>query len=376
VRLLCLPLVFALAAVPAAAERGLTLPVASAPARALAAELKAAQAGVDAALKQRRARHTAWQRAVAARDAAAAEVQRQKKAKAATLEVALRRALALDEEAAVARSALSAAEAEVARGGAQLLRLYDALLVERRKQIEAMGERAAQRGAAVVAYKELTAQRDAVRLALLPVLDDAGPRGGGADLEPRADDDVETLLEKADLARDLEERYLRQAETVRRRILELEDEAAVARDVVGMVGRSQLFDEEDRRLFVVRTEAVPAARSAPAAGNNDNRGSGTAPPPEFAEADPDTLNDDAPSAAVTPVTSSPALGLSAPVTTSVRAETAAVPATDTGIASLLSSPTVSMESLRALEKKLKDDAQRARERSRRLKVEAEARGRE
>ena len=40
----------------------------------------------------------------------------------------------------------------------------------------------------------------------------------------------------------------------------VEEQQAVARDVGGMVGRSQLFDEEDRRMFVMRP-----GRESPAA---------------------------------------------------------------------------------------------------------------
>jgi hypothetical protein len=124
--------------------------------RALAAELKAAQERVDASLLKRKKRLEAWRKAGAARDKAAQRVQEKKRAHAsgAELEDVLTRALVLDEKAARARTELLTVEAEVGVLGAELLRLYDLLLVERRKAVEGG------RPGAVEAYRELTTQRD------------------------------------------------------------------------------------------------------------------------------------------------------------------------------------------------------------------------
>lgn len=372
-----------------------SMPAASS--RATAAELKAAQASVDAALKVRKQRFDAWQKAAKAKEAAAADVAAKKRAgvAGAPLEAALKKALALDEDAARARSVLLAAESDVARGGAALLKLYDALLVERRKAVEALPAQTTARAQAASAYKELSAQRDAVRAALLPVLTERGADVGaspalprGVDLDARADDDVETLLEKADLARDLEARFLRQAEAVRKRIAELEEEQAVAREVSGMVGRSQLFDEEDRRVVVLRSETSQNATAG--GGGNDNGGNRAA-----GDDDADAPAFDAAPEELDPGTGGPAPAPPPNGNNGVVADNAReVPAafantgtptltrteqslglaqTDAAMAGLLSSSGASVESLRALEAKLKAQATSLRDKSKKLKSEAKNR---
>ena len=394
---IALALTLAIALIPGeglAAPTGVGLPHELGTAqRDLAGELRAARAQVDAALKLRKQRLESWQKAVAARDTAAAQVAAKKRAGAATgLEGAQRKTFALDEDVTRARSQLAAAEADVARGGAQVLSLYDALLVEQRRSVDAAA--ASARPAAVQAYRSLAAQRDAVRQALLPVLQDASATAAsaspGADLEPRADDDVETLLEKADLARDLEQRLIRQMDAVRHRIAELEEEQAVARDVAGMVGRNALFDEEDRRLLVVRTETTTrAVNNGPAPERNSGGGGGggggavgggaptddadsSTPPPAFeGEPSADGVGSEAPPAAP-PGGVSSGLGTVSSTTVLRTEQGLAVPATDAGLQGLLSSST-SVGSLKALQKKLQSDAVRARDKAKKLRVEAEQR---
>ncbi len=367
-----------------------SLPAASS--RATAAELKAAQASVDAALKVRKLRFDTWQKAAKAKDAAAADVAAKKRAgvAGAPLEGALKKALALDEDAARARSVLLAAESDVARGGASLLKLYDALLVERRKAVEALPAHTASRAQAAAAYKDLSAQRDAVRAALLPVLTERGADVGaspalprGADLDARADDDVETLLEKADLARDLEARFLRQAEAVHKRIAELEEAQAIAREVQGTIGRNQLFDEEDRRVVVVRSETSTAA-----AGNGGGENRAAAPvddndDPSFAEGAPDLENSDGTAPPPAPPgtggndavqAAPPAAFANTGTPTLTRTEQSlGLAQTDAAMAGLLSSSGASLQSLRALEAKLKAQATSLRDKSKKLKTEAKTR---
>lgn len=363
---------------------GIPQSLAGASGRATAAELKTAQASVDAALKVRKQRFEGWQKAARAREAGAADVANKKRAgvSGGPLEGALKSALALDEEAARARSSLLAAEAEVARGGAALLKIYDALLVERRRVVEALPAQSAARAQAASAYKDLSTQRDAVRGALLPVLGERGERGDQGelprvDLDARADDDVETLLEKADLARDLEARFLRQADAVRKRIAELEEEQAVAREVSGMVGRSQLFDEEDRRVLVLRAEATPSnsppptARSSvngPQSGSDDVsfdgapevEGVGAAPPP--------------PSFAVSaPSNNLVSSGTTSPPTLPRSEQIVGLVQTDAAMSGLLTSSGASVDALRALEMKLKAQAGALRDKSKKLKSEAKSR---
>lgn len=247
--LLCVWL--ALAAVPAAAD------VRLADARP-AAELRSQQERTDLALAAREKLARAARDAARARDQAAQAVARLKQKSAPGLESALRDALTKDEAYARATAQVAAADADVAKEGARLLRLYDAVLADRRRAVDAAP--AARRKEAVDTYRALVAQRDAVRRALAPVLSPTSPIGVdvGPDLTPGADDDVETLLEKADLARDLEARLRRRADAVRRRIAELRDEAVLEGDVADALARGQLFDEEDRRLSVTRTDLAPA----------------------------------------------------------------------------------------------------------------------
>jgi len=251
-----------------------------------AERLKAGHARVDAALKQRQQKNNGYKNAVKVRDAEAGAIEAMKKSGVSeqSLRVALQRALSLDEQAAVAQSELLAAEAEVARRGAELLGTYDALLLEKRNEAMRSAKGSDARRCAMGAFRALTDRRTQIRRALLPVLKSPTGEGAVSDVRARADDDIETLLEKADLARDLERRFMRRAESVRKRIIELEGEAAVARGVVGMVQRNQLFDETDRRLFV---RGAPNAQrsngftSALTGGTADSvqRVNGDAPPP-------------------------------------------------------------------------------------------------
>ncbi len=278
-----------------------------------AVELKSQQEKTDQALAARERAATKARAAAKARDAAAATVARLKQGAPAQgrssppLEAALQQALARDEAAARARGAVAAADAVVAKEGARLLHLYDAVLADRRRAVDAAP--ASRRKEVVDAYRALVAQRDAVRKALAPVLapQSFGNAFGGPDghsvgdddevghasrsqqgLDVGADDDVEALLEKADLARDLEARLLRKADAVHRRIAELRDEASLEGDVVASVARGQLFDEEDRRLAVTRTDlgagravGLPSTSQAPREGGRAPEApAGVGAPPE------------------------------------------------------------------------------------------------
>lgn len=225
--------------------------------------LKASHARVDRALGLRRSRFDAWQLTVLKRDEAAGRVEQMKREgqRGDALDRALRETLVLDERANIARSQLMAAEAQVAKNGADLLRLFDATLTLKRREIEEARTKA-QRTKLVKTYGALAAQRDKVRRSLGPVLRAGDKRTPGADRSVSAQptDDIETLLEKADLARDLEDRFLRRAQAVEVRIREAMEEQAVARDVAGLLQSQRLFDEDDMRLFVVSGD-VGAAKS-------------------------------------------------------------------------------------------------------------------
>jgi len=221
-----------------------------------------------------------------------------------------------------------------------------------------------------------------VRQALLPVLpqssDAAAELPKGVDLEARPDDDVDTLLEKDDLARDLEQRFLRQAEAVHQRISELEEERAVQKGVSGMVGRSQLFDEEDRRLPVVKTEAAPAPSTAlsrtststssappaaPATGAFGGNGAVDSPGGQHTQ--------DTGAAPSNGLTTEPATFAASPPPTVLRGDQAATPGAGADLQGMLSSSSVSVESLKALEAKLKARAHSLDDQQRKLKAQAQ-----
>ena len=159
-----------------------------------------------------------------------------------------------------------ATEADVSTRGAELLRLYDAILTLKRREVEEL-RKGPRRNKRVRTYQALVKQRDKVRRSLGPVLRAGQEMNVGADesVAVHSDDDIETLLEKADLARDLEERFLRRAQAVQRRIREMMEERAVARDVVGMVRDQSLFDEDDMRLYVVSDQVGGSAPGLAAA---------------------------------------------------------------------------------------------------------------
>lgn len=382
----------------------------------LTGRLRTAHQQTDAALKLRRGRFDAWQAAVEARDAAAAQVERMKVAgqRGPDLEAALRAALVLDEKTNLARSQLMAAEAEVARSGAELLRVYDAVLTLQRREADALPARDGRRESALAAWQALAQQRDKVRRSLGPVLRQSGAIDVGTDVsvEARPDDDVETLLEKADLARDLEERFLRRAQAVERRIEELVEERAVARDVAGLVRSQSLFDEDDMRLRVVSSgvradpslpSALPGSSSAnevlaspggvvvsdgsrqsPTADNEVSGGGspGDQPPANLAPPPSDT-SENADSSFGVEAIDEPAGGGERSFLPDVSgtslpraAERAFSPnAADVDVAALLASGELTLPELRALQKKLRQRALEMKAQSKELKDRVKDRGR-
>ncbi|MDP2343908.1 MAG: hypothetical protein Q8O67_23325 [Deltaproteobacteria bacterium] len=328
-----------------------------------ALELRGQQEKTDQALAQRERAATAARAAAKARDAAASTVTRLKKQRAAGLEAALQQALARDEAAAQARSAVAAADVVVAREGARLLRLYDAVLAERRRAIDASP--ATRRAELVEPYRALVAQRDAVRRALAPLLAptlDEEPVAGTS-LDVGVDDDVEALLEKADLARDLEARLRRRSAAVHRRISELKDEASLEGDVAAAVARGQLFDEEDRRVVVTRTEL---SQTKAVGGSNGARGpeAGSPAPPQGPVEQNDSEG----------INSGPDVGFSAPVT--------AVPVTTSTAERPISLPTElatttpsSMAALLALDAQLQTELEALKKKQAALKKAAADRSR-
>ena len=371
------------------------------------ARLQAGHGRVNQAIKLRRDRERAFTLARDARDVAAATVAGLKSNNVAgdALENALRTALNLDQEAARARSSLADAEAQVAKAGAQLLGLYDAVLRLKRKEVLELREDDPRRRKAHAAYRQLAERRDRVRGALAPVLARAGGQSGGANLDIEPDDDVGVLLEKADLARDLEERFLRRARAIQKRIRELEEQADLARSVNELSRDESLFDENSRRLLVAG-EALTSGtneRRAPGGGGGlqNDESLAAAPPPAIVVVEGDSPPPPPPAPADPSIDDAPESEASEPPDFANNVggdlgarsdnDTVDVPvdvdpgpsrgvaeqiflgATDAEIDALISSGRVSLKQLKALQKKALTEARQAKKKSQALRDEVKKR---
>ncbi len=353
------------------------------------------------------------------RDAAANRVDgmKQRAERGAALEKSLRAALVLDENFTYAQSQLVALDGEIAREGAQLLRLYDAILNEKHKEARKYGVKDARRAKVQQAYRALVQRRDGVRQALLPVMGESSSSAPstGVELVARPDDDIESLMDKADLARDLETRFLRRAQAVRKRIKQLEAERTLARDVIGIASTDSLFDESDHRVLISRggvragvgvatpfgngggnRALLAAAENAPnapvqaevdaddfLAGEPGGQDVGAPAPPSegetadptiditngFENADNDGVTDGNRNDAPVPNLIAPAL----PAGVTERAF--AGETSDQNLAALMASDTLTLPQLRALERKLEREAARLRGQSKKLRKEVSARAR-
>jgi len=435
-----LALSLALALAPFGAQAASVPPIATelaaVPPQRLAERIAEAHAATDAALRARQSvvlRHRAL---VKERDQAALAVDAEKRALAAGKSSAARVSQMMavanksDERVQAAHAEVRAADREVSARGAELLKLYDALLVEKKRELGRLSTNDTRRAPLVVAYQRFAEQRDVMREALRPALVDVPDLARKApSLDVHAGDDVETLLEKADLARDLEARLVAQADALRRRIQEIESEQGLARDVAGLARTGALFDEADRRLRVpasvttargpvrvtLPTFALPSAAlgasggdasvdeeapGAPPASENSNvpppapdPADPTVPPPpsdgvdvpsendgdftagEGIDDSPGVVNDgsrdDAP-AALGVGGSSGSTGARAPT------EQVFIGGRDgrTTLDTLVATEGMSLDELRVLEKKLRADAARARQQGKTLRetVDAELSG--
>ena len=93
-----------------------------------------------------------------------------------------------------------------------------------------------------------------------PAPTSAGP------LSPTAGDDARSLREKANFLRDREDALRSRATAVGRRIAALERERALARRVSELAREQDLFDDDDRRVAVTRSEYVASTPSSTATG--------------------------------------------------------------------------------------------------------------
>lgn len=408
---------FAPASVAQAPLSGLTAVAAASP-QEIMKRLRRGHAQVDALLRARASQAAKVSALQSDRDAAASRVDqmKQRNERGAALEKSLRQALVLDENYTFAQSQLVALDGEIAREGAQLLRLYDAILIEKNKEARKFAKTHPGRKKAQQAYRVLAQRRDAIRQALLPVMgqSSANAPAAGVEFVARPDDDIESLMEKADLARDLETRFLRRAQAVRKRIQQLEAERTLARDVIGIASTDSLFDESDHRVLISRAGVRAGAGVAAPVGSGPTLftasaedASAGAPPPtgeraspvgeEFgeseppgvaqpapptddgAEADPDfNLNNgletvdnngigDQPGARETPNIVAP------PLPTGVTERAFLGDTSERELAALMASDTLTLPQLRALEKKLEREAARLRGQSKKLRKEVKTR---
>lgn len=396
--------------------------LAAVPPKRLAERIAEAHAATDQALKARKAEVSRYQALVKERDQAAAAVDAEKRALAVGKgsNERLSRLLAVahksDERVQAAHALVLTVDRDVATRGAVLLRLYDALLVEKKRELERLSVNDTRRAPLVQTYQRFASQRDSVREVLRPALD-ALPEIGArpVSLDVRAGDDVESMLEKVDLARDLEARLSAQADALRRRIVELESEQGLARDVVGLARTGALFDEADRRLRVpasavtgtgpVRVTVPSFALPTMAAGGGEER-SASEPPPSSSDgnivvAEPVTPTDpnappppqdssELPGQAETDddFTSTPNVGGSRDTPTAalgVGGSSGTVNARSpteqvfiggrdgrTALDTLVATDGMSLEELRALEKKLRADAVRVGQQGKALRQSVDA----
>lgn len=138
----------------------------------------------------------------------------------------------------------------------------------------------------IAKMRSLRSERDQVRAALpaakLPALDTVRPS-----------DDPEDLLEQADLLKDNEDKVRRQLQSLEKRIAEAKQERDLDNRVRQFLGDEALFDENDRRLRVTRTEnaaPAPVGNDVPANGVGGTRGPPPAAPQFFEAGQSDSFD--------------------------------------------------------------------------------------
>jgi len=273
--------------------------------------------------------------------------------KGEALDIMLRNALLLDEEAVRSRSALLQAESRLAHAGATLLTTFTSLLQERRARINHRAGASKKR--AIAAYRALAQKRDEVRQLLAPVLRQEPSVFAAANLSVSEADDVEALLEKADLARDMEERFLRKMRVIQKRIHELEIQRDLAVDVADLDREAALFDEGAPRLRVTGALANVEARPNLGGGGSDELSVAPAPPSEGGVApsdpDPNAINGDEARQSFNDVSGTPPRGV---------ADRIVVGTTDSEIQALLSSGELGLKELKVMKDRLKSQANEAK----------------
>jgi hypothetical protein len=157
---------------------------------------------------------------------------------------------------------VAAREAALESANLALLEALSAELTRLRADFDRQTSREVRRGL-IGQLRRLRGERDALRATLpqakLPTLDTVRPS-----------DDPEELLEQADLLRDNQEKLERELKAMDARIAERREEAELDRRVQRFMGEESMFDDQDRRLRVQRTEVLSSAAPATPATRGDD----------------------------------------------------------------------------------------------------------
>jgi hypothetical protein len=182
------------------------------------------------------------------------------------LDASLKRSQELSATLTTLAQQASAREGELEAANLTLLDALSQELSRLRADFDRQTDRTVRAGL-IEQLKQLRAERELVRAAIpeakLPSLEALKPS-----------DDPEVLLEQADLLRDNQEKYEKELKVLEGRIAERKQEVELDRKVQRFLGEESMFDDQDRRLRVSRTDltGAPSAATSIAGGGTDRAG--------------------------------------------------------------------------------------------------------
>lgn len=159
---------------------------------------------------------------------------------------------------------LSTRESELEAANLKLLDGLSGELTRLRADFDRQTRRDVRRGL-IESMRRVRAERDALRSTLpaakVPTM---------AAVKPS--DDPEELLEQADLMRDTEEKLAKELKALDTRIAERREEVELDRRMQRFMGEESMFDDQDRRLRLQRTESANAlaATTTPSRGGAES----------------------------------------------------------------------------------------------------------
>lgn len=340
-------------------------------------EMKETQDDTNQAIKDLKKADADLKDAVLRRESLAKKIQSLKEQgnNASALNTALKDALAVDEKVRNLQIRMQDAESRVLQHGNRLLFLYEKAIQAKQIEIQNYAKGSAAQRSAQETYQDLSTKYVQIQNILAPVLQSRQKKGGysaltSEQLQINLNDDAETLLDKADLAADLGDRYLRQADEIQKKLVALEKSKAVAGDVARMMQQGSLFDEEDRRLFVTKTNTNSSFPSV-SGGVDATIPQDGAPEANFGTSDPNTTPSDANT--FVPPTDDQANDQRTPnpeVSTPRIGERVFAVNTDVNQLLLGQTNTQSAASLKAMQEKLRTEAARLRKKSQELRAAA------